>query len=406
MDRARLRLPLLVVAAVLAAEGAVLVLRPREGIVDPAPVSARSYFSAAEMERARDFRRPQLALAGAVLALQGGVLVLLLARPPRRLPRRAAAAGVVVSLALTAVALPVQAVMRQRSIDVGLSTQPWSGWAGDVARSAGIGAVFAGGGAALAVGLGRRFGRRWWAPGSVVLVAAGAAMLYAGPVVLDPLFNRFAPLPDGPVRRDVLTLADRAGVRIGRVLEVDASRRTSAANAYVTGLGPTKRVVLYDTLTGSFTREETRLVVAHELAHVRHRDLPRGLLFLALVAPLGLLAVARLSETWTGDDARRRVPALALALGVVSTPVTLASNQLSRAVEARADAYALRLTGDARAFVDFERRITVRNVSDPDPPAWTSFLLGTHPSAVRRIGTAIALSPAAGEGRRRTPGGS
>src|SRR4051794_41742022 len=121
-------------------------------------------------------------------------------------------------------------------------------------------------------------------------------MTYAGPVVLDPIFNRFTALPPGQTRSDVLELAEAAGVDVGEVYEVDASRRTTAANAYVNGLGHTKRVVLYDTLLERFTRDEVRLVVAHELGHVRYRDVTHGLLWLALVTPLGLFAVKRLAE--------------------------------------------------------------------------------------------------------------
>ncbi len=390
MDR-RLRLSLVVVAAVAVAEGAVLVLRPRDGLVKPASVSARSYFSAAEIDRARDFRRPQLALYGATLAVEAGVLVALLRRPPRRWPRRPLA-GAAVSLVLTLAPLPVGAVMRQRSIDVGLTTQSWPAWAGDVAKSAAIGAGVAGVGVALAAALARRFGRRWWLPGAAAAVGIGAVFLYAGPVVLDPLFNRFTALPAGRTRSDVLELARQAGVRVGEVYEVDASRRTTAANAYVTGLGHTKRVVLYDTLLRNFDRDETRLVVAHELGHVHYDDVPHGLIFLALVAPLGLLGVARLAESWTGDDPRRWAPALVLAIGVVSMPIGVVSNGLSRGVEARADAYALRLTGATAPFVSFERRIALRNVADPDPPGWVGFLLGTHPSTVERIGIAEAFA--------------
>jgi STE24 endopeptidase len=222
----------------------------------------------------------------------------------------------------------------------------------------------------------------------VVLVAAG--FLYAGPVVLDPLFNKFTKLPAGDLRSDVLDLADRAGVKVGEVYEVDASKRTTAANAYVTGLGSSKRVVIYDNLIDDFTPEEQRLVIAHELAHVHHRDVPNGLLYVLLVAPFGVFAVARLTERWAGDDPRKWVPALALALGIVSTGVTTISNQLSRRVEARADSYALELTGAgaADAFVSFQKRIAIQNVSDPDPPGWLHALLGTHPTTVERIGIA------------------
>ena len=105
--------------------------------------------------------------------------------------------------------------------------------------------------------------------------------------MLDPVFNKFTPLPAGDDARRRARARAQAGVEVGEVYEVDASRRTTAANAYVTGLGHTKRVVLYDTLLKDFTPAETRLVVAHELGHVRYRDVPHGLLWLALVAPFG-----------------------------------------------------------------------------------------------------------------------
>jgi STE24 endopeptidase len=400
VDRGRLRLPLALIAAVAVAEAAVLLLRPRDGVIEPAHVSAGSYFSPQEIERAQDFRRPQLALYGGTLLVEGALLAWLVLRPPRRLrgPFRrplatAALAGATLSLALEAAPLPLTAVARQRSIDVGLSTQSWGDWAGDVAKSWGIGAVLAGAGAAMGIGLMRRFGPRWWLPGSALVVAVGAGFIYAGPVVLDPVFNKFTPLPEGRTRSDVLELARRAGVKVGEVYEVDASRRTTAANAYVTGLGSTKRVVLYDTLIENFTREETRLVVAHELAHVRHRDVPHGLLYLAIVAPFALLATARLTDRLApgGPPGPATLPALALSIAVVSLPVTIVSNQLSRRIEARADSFSLRLTNAPESFVSFERRITLRNVSEPDPPAWLHALLATHPTTVQRIGIAKAF---------------
>ncbi|MDP9293875.1 MAG: M48 family metalloprotease, partial [Actinomycetota bacterium] len=273
-------------------------------------------------------------------------------------------------------------------------TQSWTGWLGDVAKGEAIGAAIAGAGGALLLFGMRRFGPRWWAPGAVVVVAFGIAFTYAGPVVLDPVFNRFTPLPAGRARSDVLDLARRAGLRVGEVYEVDASRRTTAANAYVTGLGRTKRVVIYDNLLHDFTPAETRLVVAHELGHVRYRDVPHGLLYLAIVAPFGMLAVALLADRLAPRDGQRSpaaLPAVALAIALVSPAITVVSNQLSRAVERRADAYSLQLTSEPRSMIDFQRRIAVKNVSDVDPPAWVTFLLGTHPPTLERIGAAEAF---------------
>ena len=147
--------------------------------------------------------------------------------------------------------------------------------------------------------------------------------------------------------------------------------------------------MLYDTLLKDFTPAETRLVVAHELGHVRYRDVPHGLLWLALVAPLGTLAIARASERLTRPGTTA-VPAVALTLAIVAPALTTISNQLSRDVERRADAFALDLTGEPDAMVGFERRITLQNVGDPDPPRWQQVLLSTHPATMERIGQALA----------------
>ncbi len=399
--RRTLRLPLALVAAVVVAELAVVLLRPRDLGPEPVVVDARAYFSAAQLEKAQAFRRGQLLLYGAQLLIEGGLLVLVVRRPPRRLRaafRRpvlaAAATAAALSVALGLAPLPVSAVARQRAKDVGLVTQGWVGWAGDVAKSEAIGALMAGaGGALLLVGM-RRFGSRWWIPGAAAVVVFGVVITYASPVVLDPLFNRFTPLPAGQARGDVLGLAREAGLRVGQVYEVDASRRTTAANAYVTGLGHTKRVVLYDNLLKDFTPAQTRLVVAHELGHVRHRDVPRGLLYLAIVAPFGMLAVALLGERLApagSAGSPAALPGFLLAVALVGPTVTVASNQLSRAVERSADAFSLELTHDPGTFEAFQRKIAISNVADPDPPAVLTFLLGTHPPTIERIGLAEAF---------------
>ena len=371
-----------------------LLLRPAGSLPEPMPVGPREYFSVAHLDRSEAFRSGQRWLFAGRLVLEGGVLVLLALRAPRLLRGRpvlaGAAAGAAISIALAVVTLPVSAVSRQRAVDVGLVTQSWAGWAADVLRSQAIGAgLGAAGGALLVFGM-RRFGRRWWIPGAAVVVAFGAFTTYAWPVVLDPLFNRFEPLTPGPVRSEVVRLADRAGIDVAEVFVMDASRRTTAANAYVAGLGATKRVVLYDTLLEGFPPDEVRLVVAHELGHQFYSDLPRSLLFLAVVTPCGLFAAHLLVRRTAPQGGVAALPALALALVVLVPAVTWVSNQLSRQVEARADTFALQLTDAAPSFVDFERRITLRNVSDPDPPDWRTFLFSSHPPAVERIGMAEA----------------
>ena len=398
-------LPIALVAAVVVAEAAVLILRPRDLGPAPLPVEARAYFSQDQVEKAETFRTGQLWLYGARLLIEGGALILLVRRPPARLRRAGrrrpvvagAAAAAAISVALGVATLPVSAIASERARDVGLVTQGWLGWAGDVAKSEVIGALFAAaGGGLLILGM-RRFGRRWWIPGAATVVAFGVIITYAGPIVLDPVFNKFKRLPAGETRSDILALAKRAGVDVGEVYEIDASRRTSAANAYVNGLGHTKRVVLYDNLLRDFTPAEVRLVLAHELGHVQHRDVPRGLLFLAIVAPFGMFAVARLGERFAPRDAAGTplaMPAVVLAVALVAPTITVISNQLSRAVERSADGFALEITREPETQIAFQRKIAIKNVSDPDPPDWVTFLLGTHPPTLERIGQAASAARA------------
>ena len=393
------------VAAIVVAEGAVLLFRPRDLGPAPVPVDARAYFSPGQLEKAEDFRNGQLWLYGARLLIELGALVVLVRKAPPRVraagERRPVLAGAAtaagISLVLGLVPLPVAAIARERAKDVGLVTQDWVGWVGDIAKSQAISAVLWGaGGALLVVGM-RRLGRRWWMAGAAVVVAFGVAITYVSPVVLDPLFNKFTPLKPGQARSDVLELAKRAGVDVGQVYEIDASRRTTAANAYVTGIGHTKRVVLYDNLLKDFTPAEVRLVVAHELGHVRHDDVPHGLLYLAIVAPFGMFAVARLGERFAGRDTMgtpAALPGVILAVALVAPTIAVISNQLSRAVERRADAFALELTDEPKTQIAFQQRIATKNVSNPDPPGWVTFLLGTHPPTIERIGQAEAAARA------------
>jgi STE24 endopeptidase len=409
----RLRLPVSIVAALVVAEAAVVLMRPRDGL-SPVDAAPQTYFSTAFIERAEDFRTGQLLLYGARLAIEIGLLVYVVRRPPARLRARfrrpvlaGAATAAALAVTVTLVTLPVSAVSRERAKDVGLVTQSWTGWLGDVAKGIAIEAVIVGAGGALLVFLMRRLGRHWWAPAAAIAVGFAVVVTYASPIVLDPMFNRFEPLPAGDLRRDVIEMAERAGVKVGEVYEMDASRRTTAANAYVAGLGATKRVVLYDTLLRDFSPEEVRLVVAHELGHVHYDDVPRGLLYVAIVAPFGMFAVARLAERWAPGGGPAAVPAVGLALALIVPAVTMISNQLSRPVEARADRYSIRLTGEVEGLIGFQQRIVEQNVSDPDPPAWVHFLLGTHPTAMDRIGQALALMPPdRAAGGEEPPGGS
>src|SRR3954469_8426318 len=396
----RYRLPLALVVAAIAAGGATLLLRPRSGVVRPAPASAGDYFTPQQLDRAHDYRAPQRTIVLASLLLEGAVLVLLVAPPPavlerlgRRPLRGAAVAGAALSIGLTVVALPLSAVSEQRSRDVGLSTQSWGPWTGDVAKSTAISTAMAAGGATLAVALIRRSPRRWWLPGSAAIVGPSPPLFSAAPVVTAPLFNNCEPLPEGKLRKEVLDLAARANVDVGQVYRVDASRRTTATNAYVWGLGRTKRVVIYDTLIRDYPDDQVRSVIAHELSHVVHKDVPRGLLWLPTVAPAGTFLVKELATRLNHGrtlGVPAGLPALGLSVAIVSGVLGSAGNLLSRRVEARADAFALNLTDDPTAFIGLSRSLAVTNLADPSTPRIFQILFGTHPTTMQRIGAGVA----------------
>ena len=409
MEAHRVGLPLAVGIAVVTAGAATFALRPRSELIDPAPVAATDYFSASQLDRIHDYRGAQRWLGIGDLLVGGGTLALIALRPPRRLRRAlergearpilvAAAAGGALSVVLVIVSLPLSAVAEQRARDYGLSTQDWGGWFGDLAKSTGIGIVFAGIGGALLMALIRRFPRAWWAVGAAAAVVLSAVFVSYGPVVIDPLFNKFTALPESPLRSEVLALAHKDGVDVGQVYRVDASRRTTGANAYVNGLGHTKRVVLYDNLMNDFSPDQVESVVAHELGHVKHRDVPRGILWLAIAAPAGMLVIQRLTERLAPAAARAGtrsagpavLPAAALSIAVVSFLLGIPGNALSRQVERAADGHALHLDGNSAAFIEVERKLALQNLGDPDPPGWLQLLFGTHPSTVDRIGYALS----------------
>jgi STE24 endopeptidase len=395
------------VALIVVAEGAVLLLRPSDDGPDPLPVSAGDYFDPAEIARATDYRSGQRLLLFAGLGAQALAVGALAVGRPRtardlleRLARRpvlgAAAAGAIVVVAAELAALPTSIAAHERSVDVGLSTQSLGPWLGDQGRVLVIGAVIAAGGAAALAALIRRYPRRWWVPGTAAVIGYAAATSLLAPVLIAPRFNDFTKLPENSsLRADVLELGRKAGVEIGDVYRVDASRRSTALNAYVSGLGPTKRVVLYDNLIEDADRPELNSVVAHELGHVAHDDIPRGLVFVALVSPLGLLLARELAAVFgrragAEPGSPAAIPALFLALAVTSFAVSIAGNQLSRRVEASADAFALETTDDPQALIDLQVTLAERNLSDPDPPELARVLFGTHPTTLERIGAAIA----------------
>jgi len=313
---------------------------------------------------------------------------------------RIVAGTVALTLATRLVLLPLGARVEAVRRAYGLSTRSWGGWLADVARGYVISTVLL-----LIVilaisGLAQGWPRRWWA--GAALGAAGLVLLtsFAYPLVVEPVFNRFTSLPAGSLRTEILALAEQEGTPLEGVLVADASRRTSTLNAYVSGFGATRRVVLFDTLLEQANEREVLLIVAHELGHTARGDVLRGTATGALGAAAGacvlyLVLTSPRVQRWAGlpagqgaaaDPRLIAVPLLViLVLAQLGGPVQLL---VSRRIEARADVASLTATRDPAGFVAMQRRLSLINLSDLEPPPVVFALFASHPTGPQRIALA------------------
>jgi len=354
-------------------------------------------FSHADVGRAGRYHRPLYLAFGIGIALSCVVYSLLawswigdrLWHPVAGLgwAGSAAAWAAVVVAAAELVRLPLavwRGFLRERRF--GFSTQSPAGWAVDRAKAFAIGLVLTVGAWTAAVALGRALPGWWAAPAAAALALAALVLSFLGPVVLEPLFNRFRPLGDARLAGELRELARGAGVPVRDVLVADASRRTTKVNAYVSGLGATRRVVLFDTLVASAGEREVKLIVAHELGHRRARDAAKAT---ALAMVGGVVAVLVL---WAalGTPSPRDLPvALLLFLGLelVGLPIVAA---ISRRMERAADRCSLELTHDLEAFERAHVELARKNLSELEPPRLAYLLMFTHPTPPERLALARA----------------
>lgn len=371
-------------------------------------VRGSEVFSSAQLSRAEAFSSAQRHLGWGSLAVSVVLtLVLGLTSLGARLTRhlrgpwwlRTLVATLALLLAGELSTAPFALAIRSNALDSGLTTQSLGGWARDQGVSLLVGWVFAGVMVLLVIGTARRSPPRW----PLWTALAGAVLTVLGswvyPVVVEPLFNHFTSLPDGQLRTRIMALARAEKVPVSDVLVADASRRTTTLNAYVSGFGGTRRVVLYDNLVKDVPQRETLAVVAHELGHARHHDVLLGTVLgsAGVVLGSGLLGLV-LGRRRVLERAGAQYPgqpeAVALLLALATVGSLLASpvqNTVSRAIEARADRASLEATGDYTAFEKMQEQLAIRSLSDDDPPRWSQFWFGSHPTTVQRIGLARAL---------------
>ncbi|MCA9876958.1 MAG: M48 family metallopeptidase [Thermomicrobiales bacterium] len=370
-----------------------------------------------DVPRAKRYSRVKLGLLGASLAWSVGSMVWL-ARQQRAKRLQARVAEIVPDQRLTAPAflatisagtwlagLPlayVSGLAVERAF--GLTKQSTGDWFSDQVKALAVGTALQTPLLTAAFVVIRRRPHDWW------LILAGATvplmvlLSNLAPVLLMPLFNTFTPLRDEQLREQLLALAERSGVRVADVYEMDMSRQSEKPNAMFTGLGNTKRIVLGDTLLRDFAPEETSGVVAHELGHQVHGDIWR---LIALGGVMGFGSAWALHKlappvvaathdqtgvTGVGDEAAYPLFAiLGTALGLLAAP---AQGAFSRWLERRADRYAIALTDDPEAYARALERLASASLADPDPPRAVVFMLASHPPIAERIRVARATLPA------------
>lgn len=416
-DPRRPRTAAAIAAVVLfAAVGAILAATtPWNPLPGPVPGGAATPdpaldFTAAEIARSRAFDADLNPIAYTRLVV-GLLVVLALGLSPlgarflgwatarvRRWPLRVALAAVVLTTVLRLVSLPFgiwgETVLRR----YGLSTQTWPAWLADVARSLAVTWLTWTIALLVVFALMRRFPRYWWAGAAVAAftLVVGGSFLY--PVAIEPVFNKFHSLPAGKLRTDLLAMAERDGVPVQDVLVADASRRTTSLNAYVSGFGSTRRIVVYDTLLKT-PPARVESIVAHELGHAADDDVLHGTLIGALgaagaVCLFGaLLGSARLTRRAGVPEGAAAADARSVALVVALVTVAMqvggpVQNLISRRVEARADAHALDLTRDPATFVSMQHELSARNISDLSPDRLERLLWSSHPAGPERIAMA------------------
>lgn len=277
-----------------------------------------------------------------------------------------------------------------------LSTQSLKGWVGDQVKGVLVGGVLGLVVIEIVFFVLRISPGLWWLWAGLILLFFNIILANLAPVLLMPLFFKFVPLEEehADLVTRLINLTDQAGTRVRGVYKFDMSRRTKAANAAIAGLGNTRRIILGDTLINEFTSDEIETVLAHELGHQVHRDIPVGILVDSVIT-LGGLYLASLVLEWGvvvfGFESISDVaamPLLALVVGVYGLVTMPLGNAYSRQRERRADEYALKLTGKGPAYASALTRLANQNLADADPEAWVEILLYSHPALNKRIAMA------------------
>lgn len=282
----------------------------------------------------------------------------------------------------------------------GQSTQTRIGWITDQLKGLALSAVLGLIVLEVIYLLLRTYPDFWWLFAAAVMLFFTVVLASLAPILIMPLFYKFTPLEDQDLANRLIRLAERAGTRVQGVYRFDMSRRTKSANAALMGMGATRRIVLGDTLLDEFTPDEIETVLAHELGHHVHGDIPIGIAVNSILT-LFSFWIAHLALTWSVDAFGLTsiadpagLPIFGLVTAIISLIAMPLGNAYSRWRERKADRYALEATRKPEAFADAMTRLANQNLADADPAYWEVFLLYSHPPIRDRVAAAQTYSRA------------
>ncbi|WP_248925980.1 M48 family metallopeptidase [Paenibacillus hamazuiensis] len=296
---------------------------------------------------------------------------------------------------LQLIELPLDYYLHSLNRAYGLSNQAIGSWLGDQAKSLVIDYCLSVPLYGLLLWAIKKSPQRWWLWGWIVSIPLTLFFTFVQPIVLDPVFNEFKPLQDEQLRQKILKLADEAGIPANQVYQVDKSKQTNTLNAYVSGIGASTRIVLWDTTLQKLKKDEILFIMAHEMGHYVKHHVLWGTLYGIAESLTGFWLVYRLyrrihSKFGTELNVRgpydmASLPVLFLLTSVLTFAASPLDNAISRMHEHSADQYAISLTQDKDAGIRAFQQLAANSLSDVNPPSLVQWFLGSHPTLAQRI---------------------
>ena len=299
------------------------------------------------------------------------------------------------SLVTTVLALPLQWIGHQISVDYGISTQSTANWIKEHILDFWINFLLMFLIVTVLLWLIKKYPKRWWLYGWALSVPFTIFLTFIQPVVIDPLYNDFSTLHNKELEKKILTLADKAHIPTEHVYEVDMSKKTNALNAYVTGIGSNSRIVLWNTTLEQLKDKEILFIMAHEMGHYVMKHIYWGVGSYIVLTFVGMYLISRIIQAcirkW-GDTLHISkiasfsvLPLFFLVSSVLSFAISPATNYVSRIEERAADQYALDMTKDSKSGVKTFQYLSKTSLSQVNPPALVKLFMYTHPPIFERI---------------------